>query len=163
MLLIIQKNSILSIKYLKLVNKTANKQYIKRSKLTKKRKDNNPDVPKKATGFRKAKSIPDKFKYFYENNLKRDENFKEIFPDFNIEENQPQTDITKIIYYYIRTNDLYDKNEDGTSNKRAIKPDSKLTSLLLIGKDESIGFNNFQTYIKRLYNSNDTSQESNDE
>ena len=46
------------------------------------------------------------------------------------------------------------KNEDGTSNKRAINPDKPLTDLLIIAKGESIGFNNFQTYIKRLYNSN---------
>ena len=141
-------------KYLKLVNKTAKKQYLKRSKSIKKRKDNNPDTPKKATGFIKAKFVPDKFKNFYENHLKNDATFIEKFPEFNIEVDQPQTDITKIIYHYIRTNDLYDKNEDGTSNKRAIKPDKPLTELLIIAKGESIGFNNFQTYIKRLYNSN---------
>jgi chromatin remodeling complex protein RSC6 len=141
-------------KYLKCVNKTAKKQFQKRSKQSKKRRDNNSDVPKKATGFIKAKFVPDKFKDFYENHLKNDSTFSERFTDFNIEDNQPQTDITKMIYHYIRTNDLYNKNEDGTPNKRAIKPDQPLTDLLSIERGESIGFNNFQTYIKRLYNSN---------
>jgi len=142
------------LKYVKLVFKTAKKQYQKESKRTKKRKENNPDAPKKKTGFIKAKFVPDKFKSFYENHLKNDNSFVEKFPEFNINEDQPQTDITKIIYHYIRTNDLYDRNKDGTANKRAIKPDDQLTNLLLIDEGESIGFNNFQTYIKRLYNSN---------
>jgi len=142
------------LKHLKLVYKTALKQYQKESKKTKKRRDNNPDAPKRETGFIKAKFIPDKFKKFYEEKLKNDKEFTVQFSKFDINLEQPQTDITKIIYHYIRTNDLYEKKEDGTSNKRAIKPDNSLTELLGIERGESIGFNNFQTYIKRLYNSN---------
>jgi hypothetical protein len=150
------------VKELKAVQKVAKKQYQKKSKSIKKRKENNPDMPKKAAGFIKAKFIPDKFKRFYEKHLKDDKTFTDKFPEFNIEVDQKQTDITKIIYNYIRTNDLYEKNEDGTSNKRAIKPDKSLIELFIIGEGETIGFNNFQTYIKRLYNSNEETDEQSD-
>jgi hypothetical protein len=136
------------------VFKTFVKQSQKESKRSKKRKENNPDAPKRKTGFIKAKFVPDKFKSFYESNLRNNEHFSTLFPDFNIEEDQSQTTITKIIYKYIQMNELYEKNEDGSLRKNAILPDKTLSNLLLIEDGETIGFKNFQRYMKRLYNSN---------
>ena len=141
-------------KYRDVVFKVYVKQTQKESKRSKKRKENNPDVPKMKTGFTKEKGIPDKFKSFYENNLKDNNQFAALFPNFKIDEDQSQTTITKIIYKYIQMNELYEKNEDGTLRKNAILPDKNLSQLMMIEDGETIGFKNFQRYMKRLYNSN---------
>lgn len=144
-----------SIKDLEVKKKVLKKQFAKKAKWSKKRK-NDPNAPKKAAGFTKIKFVPEKFKNFYENHLKDDSTFSSKFPNFKVDVDQRRPDITKIIYDYIKTNDLYDKKEDGTSNRRIIKPNLALKELLLISDGEDINFNNFQTYIKRLYNSNES-------
>lgn len=151
-------------KQLELKQKIVKKLIAKKAKWTKKRK-NDPNAPKKAAGFTNIKFVPEKFKSFYENHLKDDVTFCSKFPNFKVDVDQRRPDITKIIYNYIKTNDLYDKKEDGTSNRRIIKPNLALKELLLISDGEDINFNNFQTYIKRLYNSNkpvDTHDNDND-
>jgi hypothetical protein len=140
---------------------------LKLAKLSKKRKHNTSDITKEATGFIKAKAVPLKFKNFYEYHFKDDIEFKKLYNLFNINENQPRTDITKIIYHYIRSNELYGKKDDGTTDKRSIIPDKYLIDLLSIKDNEKIGFNNFQSYVSRLYESEkikyDTDIEDNNE
>ena len=139
------------IKYHKIVFKTYQKLMQKKSKSGKK-KSQNSDIHKEATGFIKAKIVPERFKLFYEKNLRNDPDFIIEFPDFDITQNQPRPVITKIIYYYIKKNKLYGKNEEGVINKREIIPDSSLTDLLKFKEGEDIIiFQNFQSYVSRLY------------
>jgi hypothetical protein len=139
------------IKYRKAVFKTYQKLVSKQLKASKKRSKNSSTTPREANGFIKAKAVPSRFRAFYEAHLKEDAAFTAAFPEFNIAVDQPRTDITKIIYHYIKTNELYGKHEDGSLDKRTIVPDEVLTELLNVAEDETIGFNNFQTYISRLY------------
>lgn len=141
----------------KAVFKTYKKLILKQLKKSKRSKNKNSDTQKEATGFIKAKFVPEKFKSFYEHHLKNDESFNKIFSNFDINVDQARTDITKMIYHYIRTNNLYQESEDkeGEFNKRIIKPNKYLTDLLSIKPDEAIGFNNFQTYVSRLYTGNE--------
>lgn len=121
---------------------------------SKKRKNNNSDNPKEATGFVKPKPVPEKFKTFYNKYLKGNQSFKTAYPDFDLSNDNPRTIITRIIYNYIKTNSLYNKQEDGTFNRREIKPDEALRELFSMGSDDTpIVFNNFQTYVSRLYSS----------
>lgn len=101
--------------------------------------------------------MPEKFKNFYNANLKGEEFFEteSDFVDFNIESLIPRTEIGKIIYLYIRHNNLYNKKEDGTYDKRAIKPDDQLKLLFSLNEDEmgDVTFNTFQKYMSRMYKS----------
>lgn len=144
-----------AIKTRKIVFKQYQKLMQKQLKQSsKKRRNNNSDNPKEATGFVKAKPVPDKFKTFYNKYLKSSQSFKEAFPKFDISVDNPRTEITRIIYNYIKTNNLYNKNDDGAFNKREIKPDEAVRELFSIDTNDTIVFNNFQTYVSRLYNSN---------
>lgn len=66
--------------------------------------------------------------------------------------NKPQgtemarTDVTKEINQYVKSNNLKDA-EDG----RKILPDSKLTTLLKLGKDDKLTFFNLQRFMKHHY------------
>lgn len=66
--------------------------------------------------------------------------------------NKPQgsemarTDVTKEINQYVKSNNLKDA-EDG----RKILPDTKLTTLLKLGKDDKLTFFNLQRYMKHHY------------
>lgn len=108
------------------------------------------------TGFIQSKPTPKVFKEFYNKHIKDnkviedkliDENGKKI----NIDEDQPRTLITKILYSYMNFNNLFEKNEDGTYNKRMFKPNEELIQLLSIHTDEKVHFGNLQTYISRMY------------
>jgi len=138
------------------VLKQYNKLVTKRLKQTNKRR-NVSDTPKEPTGFIKATEVPDKFKEFFNKHIKSD------YPEFNINENQPRTSITKMIYAYVRKNDLYEKKDDDTSNKRVIMPDDILKKLFSMNTDEIITFNNFQTYMCRMYNSDDKDEAADEE
>ena len=67
---------------------------------------------------------------------------------FDIEEGTllARTVVTKMIYKYIKDNDL--QNPD---DKRQIKPDKKLKKLFKLQKGDKIMFENFQTHMKKLY------------
>ena len=56
-----------------------------------------------------------------------------------------------MIYHYIKLNQLYCKKEDGSLDKRIINPDNNLKDLLSIKDGETLCFNNFQSFISRLY------------
>ena len=58
----------------------------------------------------------------------------------------PRTEVTKKINCYIKEHDL-----QWEQNKRHIKPDKKLGSLLKVGKGEDLTYFNLQTYIKPHY------------
>lgn len=130
---------------------------------SKKRRNANSDNPKEATGFIKAKPVPEKFKTFVNKNLKNNQSFKEAFPNLDLSTDNPRTMITRIIYHYIKSNDLYNKEEDGSLNKRKIKPDEALKELFSIDNDETLVFNNFQTFVSRLYSSSQTQHSSGEE
>jgi hypothetical protein len=142
------------MKQRKVIFKGYVKLVAKQFKQSKKRRAHASDTPKEATGFVKAISVPSKFKTFYEDHLKNDEKFKELFSTFDVTKDAPRTDITKMIWHYIRTNELYGQKEDGTTDKRTIIPDEELKDLLSVGEDENVGFSNFQSFVSRLYGSN---------
>jgi chromatin remodeling complex protein RSC6 len=58
----------------------------------------------------------------------------------------PRTQITKLIYGYIKDNGLQDPKD-----KRTINPDKKLQKLFSLASEEQISFYNIQTHIKKLY------------
>jgi len=155
------------VKYRKAVFKTYQKLVTKQLKQSKKRRTHTSDTPKEATGFVKAIPIPTRFVTFYHNYLEKDDKFKETFATFDPNGETPRTMITRMIYHYIRENGLYGEKEDENGNtvvdKRTIMPDDAISSLLSIHKGESIGFNNFQSYVTRLYVSSNTDAEGSDE
>jgi hypothetical protein len=143
------------VKYRKAVFKTYQKLVTKQLKQSKKRRTHTSDTPKEATGFVKAIPIPSRFVTFYHDYLESDAKFKETFATFDPTGETPRTMITRMIYHYIRENGLYGEKQDENGNtvvdKRTIKPDDAISGLLSIHKDEMIGFNNFQSYVTRLY------------
>jgi len=139
------------MKYRDAVLKATEKSTFKQLKQNKKRRSNENSVPREANGFVKPKTIPQKFKDFYESNLKDCAGFSELFANFDINVDVPRTNVTKMIYHYIRTNSLYNKKEDGTLDKRSIKPNSVIKNLFDLEDGENVTFNNFQTYMNRLY------------
>lgn len=108
-------------------------------------------------GFIKLRPVPQKFIEFYESYLKNDSEFKENFSTFDPNMLTARTEITKIIYYYMRKNNLFELNNNGTYNERIILPDNALKELFSIDNNdvffvnEGIKFNNFQSYIQRIY------------
>jgi upstream activation factor subunit UAF30 len=67
---------------------------------------------------------------------------------FDIEEGTllARTVVTKMIYQYIRDNEL-----QNPENKREIRPDSKIRKLFSLSKSDKLSFENFQTHMKKLY------------
>jgi len=173
------------MKYREAVLKSTEKFAHKQLKQTKKRRSTENSAPREANGFVKAKVIPQKFKEFYEAHLKNCNGFSEAFSTFDINVDAPRTDITKMIYHYIRTNNLYNKKADGTYDKRSIAPNAVLKTLFdikkgdlifdhvvteedikeekrddpkereRIGQKTGMNFSNFQTYMNRLYESDE--------
>jgi len=147
-----------AIKLRKVVFKVYQKLSAKLLKQSKRRRNQTSETPKEATGFIKAKPVPEKFQTFYQ---AHSEFFNTLsdFKNFKADQPQPRTEITKMIYAYIRDKNLYEK-KDGTINKRVIIPDRDLQTLLDVSKDETIGFSNFQTFVSRLYADKETEAES---
>ena len=140
-------------KYRRAVFKAYQKMVTKVFKQAKKRRAHTSDTPKEATGFVKAIPVPANFVAFHDEHLSSDAEFKKTFASFDATKDTPRTEITKMIYYYIRSNELYGTKEDGNQDKRTIIPDESLSQLLSIQEGETIGFNNFQSYVTRLYGS----------
>ncbi|VVU95094.1 SWIB/MDM2 domain [seawater metagenome] len=67
---------------------------------------------------------------------------------FDIEEGTllARTVVTKMIYQYIRDNEL-----QNPENKRQIRPDKKIRNLFSLTKSDTLSFENFQTHMKKLY------------
>ena len=150
-----------SFKTLKLLEKHLEKLMNKELKKKNKR-HRNPDVQKEATGFTKPDVLPEKFKRFYLDHIKDNKDYEVFSSNFDLDEKHARTTLTKIIYAYIRNNNLYDsktvRNEkDGSESsvldKRSIKPNSVIRHLFDIesGDNSMITFKLFQTYMSRLY------------
>merc|ERR1719231_1456942 len=58
----------------------------------------------------------------------------------------PRTTLTKMVYDYVKENKLQDPED-----KRRIFPDDSLKELFHLNDGDELHFNNFQTYMKRLY------------
>jgi chromatin remodeling complex protein RSC6 len=136
----------------KFLFKLHQRNIIKESKKIKKRRSNTSDTNKEPTGFVKAIPIPSGFESFYKERLIDNVDFRNNFVNFDINSNMPRTEITRMIYSYIRSNELYGTKGDGSLDKRNIIPDEYLSRLLEIKEGENIGFNNFQSYVTRMYN-----------
>ena len=74
----------------------------------------------------------------------------------SIEQELPRTMLTKMVYDYVKENNLQDPKD-----KRRIFPDETIRKLFHLSDSDELHFNNFQTYMKRLYDRsfelNDTS------
>jgi chromatin remodeling complex protein RSC6 len=62
------------------------------------------------------------------------------------DEELPRTQVTKLIYGYIKEHNL-----QVPEDKRTINPNKELKTLFKLGKNEQISFYNIQTHIKKLY------------
>ena len=58
----------------------------------------------------------------------------------------PRTKLTKMVYDYVKENSLQDPKD-----KRRIFPDDTVKKLFHLNDSDELHFNNFQTYMKRLY------------
>jgi upstream activation factor subunit UAF30 len=58
----------------------------------------------------------------------------------------PRTMLTKMVYDYVKENGLQDPKD-----KRRIFPDETVKKLFHLNDSDELHFNNFQTYMKRLY------------
>merc|ERR1712146_139016 len=58
----------------------------------------------------------------------------------------PRTTLTKMVYDYVKEHKLQDPED-----KRRIFPDDNLKELFHLNEGDELHFNNFQTYMKRLY------------
>lgn len=58
----------------------------------------------------------------------------------------PRTMLTKMVYDYVKENGLQDPKD-----KRRIFPDKTIKKLFHLNDSDELHFNNFQTYMKRLY------------
>ena len=58
----------------------------------------------------------------------------------------PRTMLTKMVYDYVKENTLQDPKD-----KRRIFPDKTIKKLFHLNDSDELHFNNFQTYMKRLY------------
>lgn len=64
----------------------------------------------------------------------------------NADQELPRTVLTKMIYDYIKENEL-----QAEEDKRVINPDETLRKLFHLKKTDTLEFKNFQTYMARLY------------
>ena len=115
---------------LKTLQKTHHKEVKALQKRTRKRK-NRDGKAKSPSGFTQPTKITDELAGF----LGLDKG-SEI----------PRTEVTKKINVYIKEHNL-----QWEKNKRHIKPDKKLGSLLNVGKGEELTYFNLQTYLKPHY------------
>ena len=58
----------------------------------------------------------------------------------------PRTMLTKMVYDYVKEKKLQDPDD-----KRKIHPDAEIKKLFHLKDSDELHFNNFQTYMKRLY------------
>lgn len=101
------------------------KYEIKMYKTMKKTKKN------RLSGFNKPLEVPVKI-----------QKLLKLSPD----EKLPRTQITKLIYEYIKENNLQSE-----SDKRTINPNKELQKLFGLEKNEQLSFYNIQTHLKKIY------------
>jgi len=163
----------------KAIYRGLSKEIKNRDKKKKHKRSNEPSKNKSRNGLTDQFTTPQKFKIFYEQCLRPDENFSIEFSNFDIN-NVSRTELTKMIHFYIRSKNLYNQKADGSYDKMSINPDECLKNLFSIsdgdilfdyiiketdlkeskrndpkerekiGTKSGIRFANFQKYITRL-------------
>jgi len=115
-------------KFCLVLNKLSTKM---KNKRTNKKVDSSE--PRKLSGFTKPVEVPERFKGFFLNYIANasEPELKERFgkeTSFNINDLHPRTTLTKIIFTYIRSKELYVENEEN-NGKKLIKLDKPLKEL----------------------------------
>lgn len=103
----------------------------------KNRKNSNSDVQREKSGFAKAGPVPVEF---------------QVEPwNINPDEEKARTELTKLVWDYIKHNNLQEDGDGRIVNLNSEKG-YHIKKLFHIQDNEEIHFKNFQTYMKRLYN-----------
>lgn len=143
----------------KLIEKEMDTFYTKTERESKKgrRKKQNGTDTKRKSGVTKKIGMPPKFLTFINNGMKKkkfSEEKQEMITnkEYSKDSGIPRNEITTIIYDYIKHNELYQTNEDGTFNKKHMSPDEAVTTIFEMQDDEELTFQTFQTMVKRLVN-----------
>tara|TARA_Y100000768_G_scaffold331495_1_gene270740 strand:+ start:13204 stop:13836 length:633 start_codon:yes stop_codon:yes gene_type:complete len=123
-----------SVKVLKNIKKDLDKSHTRELKNCKKKKksDKGNKVNKEPSGFNKPAKVPLEF----------------CKQPWGCEEEAliPRTQLTKMVYDYIKNNNLQDKND-----KRIIHPDKNVQNLFHLEKGQTLEFKTFQTHMATLY------------
>jgi len=131
---VILKTLLDSQRSLKNLKKDLDKSHLRELKNVKKKKksDNNVKSNKEPSGFNKPALVPDEF----------------CKQPWGCDEGQliPRTQLTKMVYDYIKDNDLQDP-----ADKRIIHPDDNVKSLFHLEPGQCLEFKTFQTYMAKLY------------
>ena len=121
----------------KQLKKDLDKSHYKELKSMKKKKKSDPNnkANKEPSGFNKPAIVPIEF----------------CEQPWGCKEGEliPRTQLTKMVYDYIKDNGLQDEND-----KRIIHPDKNVMNLFHIEKGQNLEFKTFQTYMAKLYKKN---------
>lgn len=122
---------------IKQLKKDMDKSHQKELKSMKKKKKSDPNNKsnKEPSGFNKPAVVPIEF----------------CNQPWGCKEGEliPRTQLTKMVYDYIKDNGLQDPND-----KRIIHPDKNVMNLFHIEKGQDLEFKTFQTYMAKLYKKN---------
>ena len=119
------------------------------------KKKRNADGTVQNSGVTKKIGMPPKFLKFVITNTEKQlfsEEIQAVINEaaYNIDSHIARNTITKIIYDYIKYNELYETDENGNYIKKAIVPDKAITTLFALKKDDQLMFNTFQTFVSTL-------------
>lgn len=123
-----------NLKVIKNVKKELDKTHTREVKFSRKKKksDNNNKSNKEPSGFNKPAKVPPEF----------------CQQPWGCEVDQliPRTQLTKMVYDYIKSNNLQDLKD-----RRIIHPDKNVKDLFHLDKGQTLEFKTFQTYMATLY------------
>ncbi len=123
-----------NLKVIKNIKKELDKTHGRELKFSRKKKksDNSNKTNKEPSGFNKPAKVPLEF----------------CQQPWGCEADQliPRTQLTKMVYDYIKTHNLQDSND-----KRIIHPDKNVQDLFHLDKGQTLEFKTFQTYMATLY------------
>ena len=94
----------------------------------------------KLSGFNKPEHIP--------------ESLRQLLDIDEVE--LPRSKVTKILYKYIEDNNMYN-----TNTKKQIMPNKKMKKIFGIETGDNMTFYNFQTWLKKVYNEDNGTNETN--
>lgn len=128
------KNMLELTRELKVIKKELDKTHGKEIKNCKKKKKSDPNVKsnKEPSGFNKPALVPNEF-------------CKQPW-GCEVGDMIPRTQLTKMVYDYIKDNDLQDP-----ADKRIIHPDTNVKTLFHLEDGVDLEFKTFQTYMAKLY------------
>lgn len=123
-----------SLRTVKTLKKDLDKVHLRELKNVRKKKknDNANKTNKEPSGFNKPAPVP--------------EEFTEQPWGCEVGQMIPRTQLTKMVYDYIKDNDLQDPKD-----KRIIHPDKNVKSLFHLEAGQDLEFKTFQTYMAKLY------------